>query len=124
MTITATKTSAYPMTIRGRTFTRDEANQLLYLETRAVDHGGLCNGAQMNRDDVVISDGWHAEGFLYFRRVAAKQLHEANRNYHGAGGLTHMVVLTDEAHACAAELRYRRARRGVREEYIRREEWR
>lgn len=113
------KQSAYPLTINGRELSRDQANQLMYLETRAVDHGGLCDGAQMNREDIDISQRWNEEGFLYFRRISAADLPKANRYYHGSGGLSHLVILSPDAWACAAALRRARGERNAKVEYQR-----
>ena len=38
------------------TMTSDERNLLLYLETRAVDHGGLVDAKHMNKEDMEIAE--------------------------------------------------------------------
>ena len=51
------------------TMTSDERNLLLYLETRAVDYGGLVDTKHMNKEDMDIAKKWNEEGFLKFGRI-------------------------------------------------------
>jgi len=49
--------------------TSDERNLLLYLETRAVDHGGKVDAQHMNKEDFDIVQKWNKEGFVKFGRI-------------------------------------------------------
>jgi len=51
------------------TMTSDERSLLLYLETRAVDHGGLVDTIHMNKEDMDIAKEWDKEGFVKFGRI-------------------------------------------------------
>lgn len=85
-----------------KTMTNDERSLLLFLEARAVDHGGKVDGRHMNKDDFEISERWDAEGFINFGRVAFE-----NCNQYGA----HWCKLSEEAHQLAAEERRARCER-------------
>lgn len=50
--------------------TRREQSILLYVETRAVDYGGLLDGMHMNNVDLEILKRWDESGFVHFGRVA------------------------------------------------------
>lgn len=52
-----------------RKLTRDETSLLLYLETRAVDHGGAVDGARMNENDFAAARRWADEGLIGFGRI-------------------------------------------------------
>ncbi len=82
--------------------TRDEISLLLYLETRAVDHGGLIDHRQMNTEDFANARRWNELGFIEFGRVYSK---------HIEGNLSNWVHLSDEAFALAHVLRRQRAQR-------------
>lgn len=49
--------------------TKDERSLLLYLEARAVDHGGLVAATHMNEEDFAIANRWNREGFIRFSRI-------------------------------------------------------
>ena len=51
------------------TMNADERNLLLYLETRAVDYGGIVDLKHMNKEDMKIADKWNAEGFIKSGRI-------------------------------------------------------
>ena len=82
---------------------RAEVSLLLFLETRAVDHGGRVDTRHMNKEDMDIAKAWNESGFLRFGRIA---LEDANAN----GGS--WVEFTDEAWAAAHQLRMERGKRG------------
>lgn len=44
------------------TMTSDERSLLLYLETRAVDHGGKVDAQHMNKEDFDIAKKWMKKG--------------------------------------------------------------
>jgi hypothetical protein len=93
--------------------TRDERNQLLFLETCAVDHDGFVDVRKMNDDDAAISKGWDAEGFIIFKRVPAKEFMSPqfrNVTGHLSRYESSYVILSDEAWKVAEELRQRRAK--------------
>lgn len=49
---------------------RKELSILLYVETRAVDYGGVLDGMHMNSDDIEILKRWDEAGFVRFGRIA------------------------------------------------------
>ena len=51
------------------TMTSDEKSLLLYLATRAVDHGGLVDTIHMNKEDIDIAEEWNKKGFVKFGRI-------------------------------------------------------
>ena len=84
--------------------TKDEKSLLLYLETRAVDHGGLVHTQHMNSDDMEIAKQWNEARFVRFGRLASDCLPMRS-------GATHWCELSDEAWALAhAERRERYTR--------------
>ena len=87
--------------------TRDERSLLLFLETQAVDHGGLVNVESMNDCDFEIARRWTQEGFIQFGRVASPSLRKATR----IKNRSHWVLLSATAFAAAAQERYDRAQR-------------
>jgi hypothetical protein len=80
---------------------RDERSLLLFLETRAVDHGGLVDTVHMNEDDVEIAKRWTKEGFLEYGRVCAADVKSC----------TAWVELSEEAWELAHKERRARADR-------------
>lgn len=79
--------------------TRDELSMLLYLETCAVDQGGLVEGVRCNEKDLEIAQRWDDEGFLHFGRLKFRDIERVgNRTF------THWVRFTDKAweEACSA----------------------
>jgi len=69
------------------TMTSDERNLLLYLETRAVDFGGLVDAKHMNKEDMEIAEKWDKEGFVKFGRI----------KFHSIAVSSHWCELSDEA---------------------------
>jgi hypothetical protein len=55
-------------------FTKDEKSQLLYLETRLVDHAGRIDVRRMNDADWEIMHRWKKEGFVDFGRVCFEDI--------------------------------------------------
>ena len=53
---------------------KDAKSLLLYLETRAVDHGGLLDERHMNDTDKTIVLGWQKQGFVEYGRICAADL--------------------------------------------------
>lgn len=84
--------------------TKDERSLLLYLETRAVDHGGLVTTPQMNADDFAIVERWKASGFLEFERLTWASIQKLR-------GSTHWVRLSEAAWNLAHEERRARHER-------------
>jgi hypothetical protein len=82
--------------------TKTEINQLLYIESRAVDFDGRINHHQMNDDDRRIMEKWAAEDYVEYGRIAFMYV---------AGDLTHYVKLSEQAWADAARYRRERAER-------------
>jgi hypothetical protein len=83
-------------------FTPIERSQLLYLECRAVDDGGYVDTARMNEDDFAVSNEWHTQGYIIFRRLKMEHHRESR---------THFVRLSAQAFTDAAVLRRERAAR-------------
>lgn len=92
----------------GSTFladmSKDERSLLLYLETRAVDHGGLVATPQMNADDYAILDRWKESGFVRSGRLTHASVEKLQ-------GSTHWVRLSEEAWKLAHEERRARHER-------------
>lgn len=84
--------------------TKDERSLLLYLETRAVDHGGLVTTPQMNADDFAILDRWKESGFMQFGRLTVASIEKLR-------GATHWVRLSEAAWKLAHEARRARCER-------------
>lgn len=80
----------------------DEMSLLLYLETRAVDHGGRVNSRHMNEADMQRVKQWNEVGFIRFGRIASQDVTE-----NGA----HWVEFSDDAWAEAGALRMERGKR-------------
>ena len=81
----------------------DEKSLLLYLETRAVDHGGAVNAQHMNPHDMKIAEGWTLSGFVEFGRIRFEDMRRLKSS--------HWVVLSPEAWALAHEERRARGKR-------------
>lgn len=84
---------------------RDERTLLLYLETRAVDHGGAVDTHRMNGDDMTTAKEWAESGFIGFGRIVfrdAKSLPD---------GVSHWVELSERAWQLAHLERRNRAKR-------------
>lgn len=87
---------------------KDERSLLLFLETAAVDHGGLFDARHMNKADMDIAEGWSKEGFLpLFRRVPACLL----GFYRDKGCFNHYVRLSEDAWRLAQQERRERGAR-------------
>jgi hypothetical protein len=70
--------------------TKEQKSLLLFLETRAVDHGGLVATEHMNDDDLAQAKSWTTAGFIGFGRLASESMTHPRRS-------THWVTLSDEA---------------------------
>jgi len=79
---------------------KDERNLLLYIETCAVDYGGLVHSQRINGDDREILKRWNESGFVSFSRItfASIQLLHDKHN-------TDLVRLSEEAWKLAHEER-------------------
>jgi len=89
--------------------TRREQSLLLYLETRAVDYGGLVDMARVNAEEVDIMGVWADRGYIDFGRVASADIERLkSRASHSP---THWVRLSEEAWQDAARYRRERAER-------------
>lgn len=74
------------------TMTPDERSLLLYLETRAVDYGGLVDIKHMNKEDFDIAKKWDKEEFIKFGRIKFRYI-----KFHSIGVSTHWCELSEEA---------------------------
>jgi hypothetical protein len=70
--------------------TRESLSLLLYLETCAVDHGGIVDGRRMNADDYSIAERWNKEGYVSFERLKFSKDAVSK-------GSTHVCALSDKA---------------------------
>lgn len=86
----------------AREFSKEEERLLLYLETCAVDYGGLVDGLMMNAADRGIATHWVSQRFIGFGRVMLE---------HIRGPRCLWVTLSPEAWACAHRLRIERCAR-------------
>lgn len=85
--------------------TKDERSLLLFLETQAVDYGGLVDVRHMNEDDCNIASDWNECGFITYKRISfysIKAVSTATRKP------THYVILSEEAFRLAHEERIAR----------------
>lgn len=74
--------------------TKQEKSLLLYLETRAVDHGGRVDTRRMNKEDMFTAAQWSQKGYVRFGRLAYESV---------AYSSTHWCLFSDiawlDAHA-------------------------
>lgn len=93
---------------------KDEKSLLLYFEVRAVDHGGRCDGRQMNADDFKIAKKWNKEGFIKFGRIVTRDI---------VNNLTNWCTLSPDAFILAHQERIARAERmWLRKDWLRTDE--
>jgi hypothetical protein len=83
--------------------TSAEESLLLYLDTRAVDHGGRITDENLNNEDRAIARQWAVEGYIGYGRIKMAYCQP---------GKTTWVRLSPKAHDDAAKLRRARAVRG------------
>lgn len=76
-----------------RTLSKQEARLLVYLESRAVDYGGVVDMSRMDGDETPIAEKWNDEGFIWFGE---------KKDPGGKRGFNHYVVLSEEAWAVSA----------------------
>lgn len=86
--------------------TPDELSLLLFLETCAVDHGGLVDVHGMNDEDRIITNRWHEAGYIEYGRIRAHDI----RNFANSS-CTHWVELSPTAFRDAHQERIARAER-------------
>ena len=89
--------------------TREEASVLLYLETCAVDHGGMVDRRRMNADDFRIAEQMQDAGLLRFGRMLMCAIREVGKHY----PCSHWVELLEPGWENVAILRRRRAERNL-----------
>lgn len=77
--------------------TKQQRSLLLFLETQAVDHGGLVKGEHMNADDFAQARRWNESGFLRFSRIPSDLLDKVTTY------LTHQGPLLAEPHQLQSE---------------------
>ena len=90
------------------TMTSDERNLLLYLETRAVDYGGIVDTKHMNKEDMEIAEKWDKEGFVKFGHI----------KFHSITVGTHWCELSEEAWNLAHTERRARCKRMMTKQTI------
>ena len=84
--------------------TKDERSLLLYVETCAVDNGGLIHSLRVNDADREILKRWDKDGFVSYSRVTFKSLQLLNDKNH-----SNIVRLSDSAWKLAHEERRARS---------------
>lgn len=77
--------------------TKDERSLLLYLETRAVDQGGLVDIRHMNGEDIKIAHEWDKEGFINYGRVCFEDAQRLSQGGMAGKKNTAWVELSEEA---------------------------
>ena len=87
-----------PDTYQPATMSKEELSLLLFLETRAVDNGGLVATPHMNAADFDIIERWKQIGFIKFGRLTRESINNLR-------GSTHWVELSDDAWRLAHEER-------------------
>ena len=91
-----------------KAMTSDERNLLLYLETCAVDYGGLVDIKHMDKEDMDIAEKWDKEGFVKFGRI----------KFHSIIKSTHWCELSEEAWNLAHAERRARCKRMMAKQSI------
>ncbi len=86
--------------------TKDEKSLLLFLETCAVDQGGLVNIRHMNNEDVSIAKEWNKMRFILFGRVSFASIERLFDK-----GRTNWCRLSNEAFQIVSQERFARASR-------------
>jgi hypothetical protein len=82
----------------------DERSLLLYIETCAVDNGGLVHSQRINEADREILKRWNDEGFISFSRITFKSLQLLKDKHY-----TDLARLSEEAWKLAHEERRARS---------------
>ena len=88
--------------------TKDERSLLLFLETQAVEYGGLVDVRHMNEDDCNIASDWNECGFIIYERISFYSIEAVSTPTRRP---THYVILSQEAFRLAHEERIARAAR-------------
>lgn len=88
--------------------TKDERSQLLFLETCAVDHGGLVDSRHMNTSDFSLTEQWSKDGFISFGRITFSDMEKYSKHSYKA---SHWVSFSDEAWNLAHQERKNRSKR-------------
>jgi hypothetical protein len=84
--------------------TRDQLSLLLYLESRAVDHGGIVDTSRMNERELQVARDWADDDFIRFGILSRAF---ARRDQNAA------VELSKDAFAAAHAERRARAQRNL-----------
>lgn len=82
---------------------KGDESLLLYLETGAVDHGGLLDPRRISEEERTILERWRDDGYVEFGRVASKYITAADKSL--------WVHLSEQAWSDVAGLRRARAER-------------
>lgn len=100
--------------------TKDERSLLLFLETCAVDCGGLVDVKHINREDMALVKKWDESEFIRFGRV---RFDDIERLRIGHTHYTHWCELSELAFTLAHEERRARAvRMGKKRTWVRTDE--
>ncbi len=85
---------------------KDEKSLLLFLETCAVDHGGLVCVLYMNDNDIEITKNWNNNEFVLFGRIQFSDIVNS-----GGKTYSHWCLLSQKAFELAHQERIARADR-------------
>lgn len=85
---------------------KDERSLLLYIETVAVDNGGLIDNRKINDVDRKILKKWNDEEFIYWSRITWESLQKLVNHYTST-----LVRLSKDAWKLAHEERIERSMR-------------
>jgi len=90
---------------------RDEKSLLMFLETQAVDQGGLVNLVRMNEDDHAILKRWTESGFVKSGRVCSADIERLKLSSGRTKQRTMWAQLSEDAFEAAHKERRARAKR-------------
>lgn len=81
-----------------------EAELLLYLEARLVEHRGAVRSDLMRPEELALAERWDAAGLLRFRALGAQDV-----DYRQSAPATHRVEFSERAWQLAGQARRARA---------------
>jgi len=94
-----------------RRLSKKDKSLLLYLETCAVDHGGLVDSCRINWDDRISAERWNEAKFVLFGRVYSKDAQRLCEGRTRTGRWTYWCELSPDAWQIAHQERMARALR-------------
>lgn len=85
---------------------KDERSLLLFLETCAVDNGGLIDVRHMNDDDFSIADDWQDKGIIEWGRLSFADVEKYGKN---RSPYSRYVIMSQQAFNLAHQERIERS---------------